>query len=152
MSPTITIQTQDDIERKFSHLMESRECELKTIVQNQCTFDGKQVYCLPFKRTFLKCWQPQDALIGYKLTPGHRVRPMEQAEPGKAAQGRWRHIEITRPEDNVYNLGTQNVDEFLRADEVLRAQMEKYYHSVHSGDANVSVSANADVNDINVEK
>lgn len=138
MSPSIPVYSRDEIEAQFSQFIKSSNggnvCELKELVQNQCTFDGNRIFCLPFKRLFLRCLDESvgDEVIGYKLTPSHKVNSTSSISSTINERKRWRNIEITKNNDNQYDLKSGAVKEFIKADEILLRQMEKYYNNYKS--------------------
>lgn len=97
------------------------DCEIYKLVQNQCTYDGNKVMCLPFKRVFLRCLENKSKeIVGYKIKPLHR----KDAKDG--GDKVYRDIEITRREDNDYPINKEMV-EFLKAEQVLKEKMSSYY-------------------------
>lgn len=140
MAPSIPVYSKREIQGMFPNAlgpsdvgdMKESGCELKELVQNQCTFDGNTIFCLPFKRVFLRCLDESlsdGEVIGYKLTPSHAtIGSANSANSANSGGSRWRNFEITQHTSNEYNLQTKNVQDFIHADEVLRRQMEKYYN------------------------
>lgn len=122
MAPPTPVYRRSDIFRKYGEQLndpQKYDCELKSLVQHECTFKLSQelnkspgIICLPFKRLFQKCLK----------------------EPKKALQGKenqendWITIEVTDLNTNRNFLkNTQNstiINEFLNADKELQRFME----------------------------
>lgn len=143
MAPALPVYTREEIENMYPKLnggdrsdssggaMKRGEipsgCELYELLQNQCTYDGNKVYCLPFKRMFLRCLENKEKeVIGYKLTPLHRSTTSRFDIDGRKGTKVHRNIEITCEEDNRYAYD-DGVKEFLRADRILREKIQQYY-------------------------
>lgn len=161
MAPVIPVYSKAEVEERFVQARGAGSehvgsvpptvppnCQLKELTQNQCTFDGNAVYCLPFKRVFLRCWDEMASGVeGYGLTPGH-AKVLGQGARGQrgenqtqgslenqgnhakrgGSQGRWRNIEITNEATNSYPLTSPAVEAFAQADEKMREQMHKYHY------------------------
>ncbi|CCE73274.1 Piso0_000305 [Millerozyma farinosa CBS 7064] len=122
MAPPTPVYRRSDIFRKYGEQLndpQKYDCELKSIVQHECTFKLSQesdkspdIICLPFKRVFQKCLK----------------------EPKKALQGKetqdndWITIEVTDSNTNRnFFKNTQNstiINEFLNTDKELQRFME----------------------------
>lgn len=119
MAPALPVYTRGEIEKLFP-VMRSEEippnCSLYRLIQNQCTYDGNRVICLPFKRVFLRCLETRNGeVVGYRLQPKHGLK-----------DGVYRDIEVTSRSDNTYTINDK-IQDFLRADSVLQEKMQAYY-------------------------
>lgn len=109
MSPPVPVFSREEVieeipELGYSKAKLSKKCSLYTITQNQCTFNGTEIICLPFKRTFARC-----PLIN------------------KAKDGRlYADIEITTSRDNNYKKQESMLEKFLSADKELRKKFQDY--------------------------
>ncbi|KAG0676895.1 hypothetical protein C6P40_001123 [Pichia californica] len=148
MAPALPVYSREEIERIYPKIFKKEEdkkeinrdnipnnCEIYELIQNQCTYDGNMVYCLPFKRIFLRCLEnnKERDIIGYKLTPLHRNNNsnisgrFEINGSGNNKDGKYyRDIEITVESDNDYKYN-EGVENFLKADDILRGKMKEYY-------------------------
>lgn len=151
MAPALPVYTKDEIEKMypqiFNKIEENKEnkenkflkirrdvpenCKIYQLIQNQCTYDGNKVYCLPFKRVFLRCKDrnKNKEVIGYKLTPLHKNDSHNYDKfkiKGDAEEDLYRDIEITVEGDNDYKID-EGVKEFLKADNILKEKMKEYY-------------------------
>ncbi|GME77793.1 unnamed protein product [Ambrosiozyma monospora] len=173
MAPSLPVYTRDEIKSLYPDLFPERiprttnsntssdhltipnfkldleNCKLHTLTQNQCTFDGNQVVCIPFKRIFARCldsnYYNKKELIGFKLTPAHSQHEFNQKDHGKEV---YRNVELTQWFDNDYSKvleesksgvkgkdGKGEVDadlikEFLKADKILKKKMAEYYENM----------------------
>lgn len=140
MAPALPVYTREEIEKMYPEIFNKIEedkflkirrnvpenCKIYNLIQNQCTYDGNKVYCLPFKRVFLRCKDrnKNKEVIGYKLTPLHRNDKFKMK--GDVEGEEYRDIEITVEEDNYYKID-EGVEEFLKADNILKEKMKEYY-------------------------
>lgn len=132
MAPSLPIYTRKEIEEhtgidinNLNNDNIGKNCELKELIQNQCTYDGNNVKCLPFKRIFLQCLQyygDNEKIIGYKL---QSKRGLENIRDNKS---KYRNIEITKREDNVYDINDNEINEFIKVDEVFQRKIKEYYN------------------------
>ncbi|CDK28805.1 unnamed protein product [Kuraishia capsulata CBS 1993] len=137
MAPPVPVYSKEEVETMFSGVLVDspakprKDCDLYSITQNQCTFNGTEVICLPFKRLFQRC------LIGAisEKSKSTRDRKVEiESWPTDKADGRYINIEVTTAKDNDY-LSSQGqaavkgdiLKRFMAADEVLRLKFEKEY-------------------------
>lgn len=122
MAPPTPVYRRSDIFRKYGEQLndpQKYDCELKSLVQHECTFKLSQdlnkspdIICLPFKRVFQKCLkEPKRALQGKEIQDND-----------------WITIEVTDLNTNRNFLkNTQNstiINEFLNADKELQRFME----------------------------
>lgn len=143
MAPALPVYTRDEIEKMYPMLfMNDKQtgkriipdnCNLYKLIQNQCTYDGNKVYCLPFKRIFLRCLEKRSKeVIGYKLTPSHSRREFFNTTNDFSNDTIYRDIEITDKNDNSYLYFPEDdknpeIEEFLKADRILKEKMRQYY-------------------------
>lgn len=156
MAPALPVYTRDEIEKMYPKLFRNKEagiesgkvpenCKLNELVQYQCTYDGNKVYCLPFKRVFLRCKERRSKeVIGYKLTPSHgTVGDIKNRLNVGKNDFFYRDIEITDKHHNSYlypelksidtkesdaaDLNDKDLQEFLKANKVLKDKMRQYY-------------------------
>ncbi|ODV98375.1 hypothetical protein PACTADRAFT_185126 [Pachysolen tannophilus NRRL Y-2460] len=112
MSPPIPVYSKKEIDNTYKKFLKDDDanCTLYSLIQNQCTFNGSEIICLPFKRLFTRCLRPKD-----KTT----------TEP------RYQLIEITDETCNDYfkfnqfyqkqtGSGDDLLEKFLKADEIMR--------------------------------
>ncbi|GMG19946.1 unnamed protein product [Ambrosiozyma monospora] len=173
MAPSLPVYTRDEIKSLYPDLFPERipissttsststldhptipnfkldlkNCKLHTLTQNQCTFDGNQVVCIPFKRIFARCldlnYFNKKELIGFKLTPAHSQHEFNQKDHGKEV---YRNVELTQWFDNDYSkvleegksmnkngkgeVDAELIKEFLKADKILKKKMTEYYENM----------------------
>lgn len=140
MAPALPVYTREEIERKFPEKFKSGNnedipdnCSLYELIQHQCTYDGNKVYCLPFKRVFLRCLENKGKeVIGYKLTPSHgNIKNIHNKL--KIKDKFYRDIEITNKKNNLYLYNKEDdkidkdIEQFLNADTILKDKMMEYY-------------------------
>lgn len=143
MAPALPVYTREEIESMYPKFKNDgsgdgsmrrirgeklpKDCKLYELIQNQCTYDGNEVFCLPFKRVFLRCLENREReVIGYKLTPLHKNTTSRFDLNGGKVGKIYRDIEITDEDDNHYPYD-EGVRRFLKADKVLRKKMKEYY-------------------------
>lgn len=127
MAPALPVYTREEIERMYPNLKMVQKdiedipenCEIYKLIQNECTYDGNKVTCLPFKRIFLRCLEKKGGtVIGYKLQPKHEEDQNTEI---------YRNIEITKQQDNNHKI-SKDIEEFLKADCILKDKMKEYYN------------------------
>lgn len=128
MAPALPIYRREEIERMYpkseGFTKVPENCEVYQLIQNECTYDGNKVICLPFKRMFMRCYEyKNNDLSGYKMQGKNRNSGREEEEE----KGIYRNIEITTRQDNQINLNDDLVREFLEADLILKKNMKAYY-------------------------
>lgn len=133
MAPALPIYSRDEVEKmypgskKFSEIPSN--CEMYKLTQNECTYDGNRVLCLPFKRMFMRCHEYKSSeYSGYKLQSKNRNSSGDGSVNGETEKEMvYRNVEITKREDNKIDLRNEDVCEFLEADVVLKRNMREYY-------------------------
>ncbi|TID19257.1 hypothetical protein CANINC_003828 [Pichia inconspicua] len=130
MAPALPIYRREEIEKmypkseRFNVIPDN--CKLYQLLQNECTYDGNKVYCLPFKRVFMRCYEyKNNEMSGYKL----------QGKNGRDV-GRdliYRNVEITSRKDNRVRVDDEMVRNFLEADLILKRNMNAYYERERGG-------------------
>ena len=143
MAPALPVYSRSDIEEMYPVMKQAnfrgevpRNCQLYQLVQNQCTYDGNSVLCLPFERLFLRCkeYGGSGGGVGYKLQGKSQKKSGESGANGSedGERIRYRNYEITNAGDNVYSVGSADIVQFLKADAVLRGRMQSYYEKQQS--------------------
>lgn len=127
MAPALPVYTREEIQRMHPKMKTVEKnmddipenCDMYKLIQNECTYDGNNVKCLPFKRVFLRCLEKKGGeVIGYKLKPKHKEDQDTEI---------YRNIEITKKQDNYYKI-SKDVEDFLKADCILKDKMKEYYN------------------------
>lgn len=64
MAPPIPVFSQKEIKDRYPGIFNrtNKSCTFHELTQNQCTFNGKELICLPFTRIFARCQLDDDTL------------------------------------------------------------------------------------------
>ncbi|AOA62556.1 Mitochondrial inner membrane peptidase [Komagataella phaffii CBS 7435] len=124
MAPPVPVYTRDEVKMQFPQYMMKflpSNCELYSIIQNQCTFSADEIICVPFKRVFAKCRRgnqeakrniiPENG--GLNLT-GKKLIPREYTV-----------IEVTDSLTNKYD-NSSLMDRFFEAERDLMIRFQEY--------------------------
>ncbi|KAF6007898.1 hypothetical protein HII12_004310 [Brettanomyces bruxellensis] len=162
MAPALPVYSREEIKEMYPELfparivkepdgkfeLDSKSCKLYTLVQNQCTFDGNQCICVPFRRLFARCldrnYNSRREMIGYKLMPVHQRQAIERVSGRKAGGPVYRNVEITEFEDNDYTkylrekkddkwMSSELLEDFLRTDKIFQKKVHEYYEKMDNG-------------------
>ena len=159
MAPAFPVYSREEIKEMYPELFPSRienkqdgkftldseNCKLYTLVQNQCTFDGNQCICVPFRRLFARCldrnYNSRREMTGYKLMPVHQRQAIERVSGRKAGDPVYRNVEITQFEDNDYMkylreksddkwMSSELLEDFMKTDKIFQNKVHEYYEKM----------------------
>lgn len=161
MAPALPVYSRDEIKEMYPNLfpdrvetdedghfkLDNENCRLYSLIQNQCTFDGNQCVCVPFKRLFARCldknYDGQREVIGYKLRPVHNSQLLRSGiSRRKPDEAVYRDVEITNWKDNDYEgyltgekkaegkLDSDLLRSFMKTDKVFQQKVHEYYASL----------------------
>lgn len=142
MAPALPIYSREEIEKMypksegFNRVPDN--CHLYNLFQNECTYDGNKVICLPFKRVFMRCLEyKSNEYSGYKIQGKNSRRSGENTDLDdklEEIERVYRNVEITSRKDNKVESEDPQIREFLEADLVLKKNMREYYRKEKAGD------------------